>query len=122
MSKSIRITALLALSFALMLSSCDRVVSFRLCDEYGAPMYTGSLNLASGQAEVVVEQVPYSGRFGTGVAGGGGFNGNNVRGVLHSADGSQLNCAISVSSNGTGAGHCSGKRSFRVKLRDLPHM
>ncbi len=114
--------SLLALSFAVMLASCDQVVSFRLCDEYGAPLYTGKLNLDSGQVEVLVDQVRYGGRFGKGLAGAGGFDGNNMRGVLHGANGARLDCVISASPNGTGIGQCNGERSFRVKLRDLPHM
>ncbi len=114
--------ALLALAISVMLTGCDQVVTFRLCDENGTPLYIGTLNLDTGQAEVLVERVRYGGRFETGLAGAGGFDGNNLRGILQGDDGTQLACALAAASDGTGAGQCTGKRTFRVKLRDLPHM
>lgn len=106
---------------ATLLAARGDSVAFRLCDEHGAPLHHGSIDLRSGQVDVVIWVVPYHGTLQD-VPGDGSYGGRTMAGRLRGSDGTALDCRIVVEENGTGGGSCGRPQRYRVKLRELPHM
>lgn len=118
-SESFRLLA--AMFVVVQLAACGNSVSFRLCDSDGAPRHRGSLNLNSGEVEVSTGTILYAGQLADSGR-PGSYLGRAMEGKLVGSDGSELHCAIRVQENETGDGTCTGKVTYRVKLRDFPHM
>ncbi len=114
-------TLFLGLLAAMLLSACGDKVAFRLCDQYGAPLHHGALDLGSGAVQVDAGSVRYSGTLVDGALASPSYA-RTLKGELRGSDGSALRCEVNVEKSGAGQGNCTGSAAYRVKLRDLPHM